>query len=690
MNDTKNPPPGNGPARSDLDVWLSELERRLGRLEDRRTTPGDRLTEVEAELGVLRQAVEDLAAGNLDLNNQLIKLVSSCERILAGAGVDDLEVQRRGGLRRSASAVGRATRRMVRGTIGAARRMAGGREVETDESGDVDVRLATSPAATAPRIAVVVRVLDDPETLDVPAVLRSQTDPGLTVILWNRSESKAAVHVAGADPMLIDAAHRAAVAAAFDADLVADLELPLPHLHPATLELCRWTAASEGLPLVVAGDSGGSLRRGWRLESVDDWAASGAKNGAPVRPRMVKMVGGWGWGPPEALSSPSAAAGFGRAYLPRPEAKGSLVHKVSPLNGVVAPAAAGDDRPAVLILLSASGGELGAWLLRVLGEDYRCIVFLAGNNGGSSLLRGLTELAERVYPVDRFLEPVVWPSLVADVVRAHEVRSVLRVGASFDMPVFEDSRAVVVDLPIDRSEIVAGADALLALGRGIAEAANETGVVTRALVPGPAPGGEIPGNDRSAGVRAAYGVPEDARLVLTMCDLEPTNRPADVAAIARRLRHREDIHMMLIGQGALAGSISDLAGYFELDRFVFAPPGHPVAELVAACDCVLSTAEVDPWPVSIGAALALGRSVVATEIDGVRELVAAANGDRCTLLPPGDVNGLAAAVVEALETQRKPRVTKKAWKAARARSANAADEIRDALGGGSVGEQENL
>jgi glycosyltransferase involved in cell wall biosynthesis len=382
------------------------------------------------------------------------------------------------------------------------------------------------------------------------------------------------------------------------------------------------------------------------------------------------------------------SAGVGRAYLPGTGAKGPAVHRVAPLDGVVATAAAGDDRPTVLVLLSARGGEIGAWLLRTLGDDFRFVVFLGGSEGGPSLRRGLAELAARVYPVDRFLEPVVWPSLVTDVVRAQDVRAILRIGASFELPLFEESRPVIVDLPIDRSEILAGADSTLALGRGIAEAAQDRGEMTRELVPGPAPGGEIPQTDRSADVRSAYGVPGDAYLVLTVCDLEPAHRPEDVAAIARRLRNREDIHLLLIGQGSLAGSISDLAGYFELDRFTFAPPGHSVTEIVAACDCVLGTAEVDPWPVAIGAALALGRSVVATEIDGVRELVAAANGDRCTLLPPGDVNGLAAAVVEALESQRKPRATKKAWNAARARSAKAAHVVGAALTGGSSGEQE--
>ncbi len=254
--------------------------------------------------------------------------------------------------------------------------------------------------------------------------------------------------------------------------------------------------------------------------------------------------------------------------------------------------------------------------------------------------------------MDRFLEPVVWPSLVRDVVRAHEVRAViLRIGASFELPSFDESRPVIVDLPARPVRGSSPAPTRRWPSAAVLPRPRDTGRVTVELVPGPAPVGGVPAAESSPDVRSAYGVPEGAHLVLTVCDLEPANRPEDVAAVARRLRHREDIHFCLIGQGSLAGSISDLAGYFELDRFIFAPPSHSVREMRRRCDCVLSTAEVDPWPVSVGAALALGRSVVATEIDGVRELVAAANGDRCALLPPGDVNALAAAVVEALDNR---------------------------------------
>ena len=96
---------------------------------------------------------------------------------------------------------------------------------------------------------------------------------------------------------------------------------------------------------------------------------------------------------------------------------------------------------------------------------------------------------------------------------------------------------------------------------------------------------------------------------------------------------------------------------------------------------MLSTAECDPWPEAIAAALALGRHVVATDVDGVRELVAAADGERCVLRPPGDLEGLAAGVVETLSAHRKARITKKAWGAAASRSRRSLATLAEVLAG---------
>lgn len=687
MNDTSNGPAGNGRSRSDLELRMSEIERRIGRLEDGLTVPGKRRNELEAEVGVLREAVADLSASNLDLHNQLIKLVSSCERILAGSGEKARNAGREGALWRSASLVRRAARRTVRGTIGAARRLAGSNPPGAPEALRLEIEPTNTPVGRAPRIALVVRTSDDPAEIEPSSDLDRQTETDLTLVVWNEETSTAVVHEPGAAPVVVAAPAGEAVAAAMTAGLVAEVALPLSKLHPTLFERCRWTVASEGLPLIVADLARGS-NPGGRLEPVADWLARSTVGSVPPRPALTKVVGN-GWRVIDRPASSVVGAGFGRGYVVGAGATGKLAHRVAPVDGVVAPYPSGDERPAVLVLASSRAAELTAWLLRTMADGFRCTVLLTGEVDGSPLVRALTELADRVYPISGFLEPEILPSLVADLVRAHRVRSVLRVGTGIDLPDFDEFRPVVIDLPLHGSEVADEADLVLALGGDIGDAAFEHGLETMTLVPGPAQAGTIPAAEELTGIRSAYGVSEQTRLVLAFCDLEPAHRPEDVTAVARRLRHLEDVSFLVVGQGSLAGSISDLAGYFELDRFSLAPPGHPLTDLVAVSDCVLSTAELDPWPVAVGAALALGRSVVATDIDGVRELAEAVDFDRCALCPPGDVDALAAAVIEALDTHRRPRATKKAWKAAAARSAAAAEVVRAALDRAPEGEPES-
>ncbi len=110
------------------------------------------------------------------------------------------------------------------------------------------------------------------------------------------------------------------------------------------MELCRWTAASEGVPLVVAGD-GGTIGEGGGF-SPSPTGPHGGQDGAPVRPTLAKRVGGGGWGASVAFASPPVGAGIGRSYAVGRQGP-AVVHRVAPLDGVVAPAAAGDDRPVV-------------------------------------------------------------------------------------------------------------------------------------------------------------------------------------------------------------------------------------------------------------------------------------------------------------------------------------------------------
>jgi len=633
--------------------------------------------ELDAELGQLRQAVADLSAQNLDLNNQLDRLVSSCERLVAG-GEGGEEIRRAGGLQRTASFVGRAARKVVRETVGVARRVAGSRRDELQPLPDVRLHLGKNPAGPPPRIALVLRTSEDPELVQLPDAVRRQSDPDLDLVIWNDDAGAAVVRECGQPPRNLSAADPAAVAAALTAPMVADVGAAAERLHPTVMERCRWVLASEGLPLLVDGDS---PRRSFAVEPAAVWAGAGSDGDPPPPPKLVKSVGGDRWGCPDGRGQPTLAGGAGRGYVAAEGTAETLEHTVAPLDGVVAPFPRGDDRLPVLVITSIRGAGLAGWLLRRLGDRCRFTVVATDGADSSTPVRGLTELTDRVYPIGGFLEPAVWASAAADVARAHQAAAILRVDSSLELPDWK-GRPVLIDLPASAAGLGGGADLVLAPGRDTAAKARGRGQEVVELVPGPMPPGDVPDPGEAADVRAAYGVPADARLVVAVGDLDADRRPEDVAAVARRLRHREDLHFLLVGGGPLAGTVSDLAGYFELDRFTFAPPGHPLKELVAASDCVLSTAEVDPWPQSVSAALALGRGVVATDIDGVRELVAAAGFDRSILCNPGDLEGLAAAVIAVVDEHRRPRITQKAWKAAAGRSSAAARVVADALARG--------
>jgi glycosyltransferase involved in cell wall biosynthesis len=658
-----------------------EIEGRLDELEREIRSVGRDQVEIQA----LREAVDDLAADMLDLHNQLSKIVTSCERLLAGAG-GDATLDRRGRFRSSASTLRRATGRAVRGTIGAARRLLGTREPQPDRLPDLEIRTATTPTRRAPRLAAVVRVADDPEMMAVPDEILAQTETELEVVLWAEDAATAVLRRPGEEPIRFGAADRRAVAEALTAEWVIDLAAPVTGIGPTCFELCRWTVASEDVPLIVCGDRSPPASAGrCTVDPVGGWVEKpSGDDRAPAR--LTKIVNGRRWIAAGVEEMAVVGAAGGRGYLAAAGEAESAIHEVAPVSGVVTAAREDDGRPAMLVTSTSRGVAVAAWLLQRLSADHRVIVAMLEPSGSGAVNRALTELGATVYPLADFLEPPVYPSLLAELVRARDIRTLIRIDTPLELAGVGDGRPRVIDLPFSTDAIGGDPDLVLALGRGLAAEARSRGLETIELVPAPDLPGEMPNPGDAGGIRSAYGVDGAARLVLWIGDLTPERRPEDAAAVAYRLRDRDDLHLLVIGQGPLAGTVSDIAGYLGLDRFNLAPPGHSLPDLVSACDCVLSTAEEDLWPTAVAAGLALGRAVVATEVDGVRELVAAAEGDRCTLCAPGDVDAMSAAIGEALDHGRTPRVTKKAWVASSARAAAAAETVRDAVARAASGE----
>lgn len=238
----------------------------------------------------------------------------------------------------------------------------------------------------------------------------------------------------------------------------------------------------------------------------------------------------------------------------------------------------------------------------------------------------------------------------ADVVHAHG----LRAGALAVLAVRGSRRgaarpAVVVtlhNLPVGGRGIRAvaavleqvvgrGADAVLGVSGDLVARARGRGArrAERALVPAPArPAAAPPGP-----TRAALGVPEDVALLLTVARLAPQKGLDLLADVAAALAE-DRVLWLVAGDGPLQAELERRVAAQRLPVRVLGRRDD-VADLMAAADVVVSTARWEGQPLGIQEALALGASVVATDVGGTREVTR----DAAVLVAP-DPGAIAAAV----------------------------------------------
>ncbi len=131
-------------------------------------------------------------------------------------------------------------------------------------------------------------------------------------------------------------------------------------------------------------------------------------------------------------------------------------------------------------------------------------------------------------------------------------------------------------------------------------------------------------------VRAGWGVPQDAPVVLFVAKFIERKRPLD--AVRAFSRAPGTAHLVMVGAGPLEPAIRDAAREAGLAGRVHLPglvPYGRLAEAYAAADLVVLTSAHEPWGLTCNEAMACGRAVVASDRVG-------SAGD---LIEPG-VNGL--------------------------------------------------
>lgn len=191
-------------------------------------------------------------------------------------------------------------------------------------------------------------------------------------------------------------------------------------------------------------------------------------------------------------------------------------------------------------------------------------------------------------------------------------------------------------------------DRLVAVSRGEAETIESSGVVDRARVR-VVENGIDPAPWRAAASldRAALGVPHDAPLVLVV-GLLNSAKGQDLALRALAAGARPDAHLLLAGHGELEPELRALATSLGLgERAHFLGWRDDVPQLMATCDVLCLPSRWEALPYAVLEAMAAGRPVVATRVDGARDLVD--EGASGFLADVGDVDGLARALDRALE-----------------------------------------
>ncbi len=151
-----------------------------------------------------------------------------------------------------------------------------------------------------------------------------------------------------------------------------------------------------------------------------------------------------------------------------------------------------------------------------------------------------------------------------------------------------------------------------------------------------------------AEARRALGLPEHAPVVGTIANFKPQKAPLDFVEVARRVAQaRPDARFFFAGDGELRGAVQAAVARAGLgDRLQLLGWRRDVPALLGALDVLLLTSRWEGLPRVCPQAMAAGRPIVASAVDGVPEAVV--DGRNGRLFPAGDLARASAAVLELL------------------------------------------
>jgi glycosyltransferase involved in cell wall biosynthesis len=174
-----------------------------------------------------------------------------------------------------------------------------------------------------------------------------------------------------------------------------------------------------------------------------------------------------------------------------------------------------------------------------------------------------------------------------------------------------------------------------------------------------------PSPETALALRDELGLPRDALVFGTIGRLNAQKGHAHLLdAAARVLARHADARLLVVGDGDLAQPLRERAHALGIaPRTVFAGHRTDVPGLLGVLDVFCLSSLYEGTPLALFEAMAAGKAIVSTAVDGCREVLA--EGETALLVPPADPDALAAGLDRVLSDAQL-----RAGLAARARAAS--------------------
>lgn len=151
---------------------------------------------------------------------------------------------------------------------------------------------------------------------------------------------------------------------------------------------------------------------------------------------------------------------------------------------------------------------------------------------------------------------------------------------------------------------------------------------------------------------SGFGIPGDAQIIVTVGRLTEQKGHADlIRAVAPRLVQRR--HLVIVGEGEKRAELEAIIQEQNMSERVHLIGWQPdIPGILAASHLFVLPSLWEGMPNALLEAMASGLPCIATDVEGVRELLG--TGDSAKIVAPGDVKALRNAVYEALENLPPP------------------------------------